>query len=187
MLNVAAIHTANLPIQLFHHLQQTALAHMSVGLFEADSTQILCGYPLLPIKDRLTFEHRALPKEVRTRLIVTTWKITFCRSITVKGTGLWNQFWSESLIFRRADLLTSLGHIRGCVVNPVKFPFPVMLKISPIPLVPVEIPLTMIRIRFCLCCCCDSTAARVFCRSASLRTPGRRSLQNCSMALNSFG
>ena len=37
VLDVAAIHTANLPVQLLHHLEQAALAHMGVGLFEEDS------------------------------------------------------------------------------------------------------------------------------------------------------
>ena len=88
---------------------------------------------------------------MRARLIVTIGKIAFCRSITVKrNTGLWIQFWSKSLIFGGADLLTGLSHICGCVVNPIQFSFSVMLKISSMPLVPVEIPLAVIRIRILL-------------------------------------
>ena len=87
---------------------------------------------------------------MRARLIVTIGKIAFSRSITVEGTGLWIQFWNESLIFRRADLLTGLSHICGRVVNLIQFPFLVMLKISPMPLVPVKIPLAMIRIQILL-------------------------------------
>ena len=61
VLDVAAIHSANLPVQLLHHLEQAALANMGVGLFEADGSQILRCDPLLSVKGRLTFEHRTLP------------------------------------------------------------------------------------------------------------------------------
>ena len=46
-----------------------------------------------------------------------------------------------------AHLLTGLSHICGCTVNPVQFPFSVMLKIPPMPPIPMKVPLTMIRIR----------------------------------------
>ena len=65
MLDVAAIHTTNLPVQLLHHFEQAALAHVGVGLLEADVAQILCCDPLLPVKGRLTLEYWTLPKEVR--------------------------------------------------------------------------------------------------------------------------
>ena len=52
--------------------------------------------------------------------------------------------------FSGADLLTGLSHICGHAINPVQFPFSVMLKVSPMPLGPVKIPLAMIRIRILL-------------------------------------
>ena len=54
MLQVATIHTTDLPVQPLHDLQQAALAHVSVVFLEADGTQVLCCDPLLPVKGRLT-------------------------------------------------------------------------------------------------------------------------------------
>ena len=60
VLQGAAIHATDLPVQPLHDLQQAALAHVSVGFLEADGTQVLCRNPLLPVKGRLTFKHWAL-------------------------------------------------------------------------------------------------------------------------------
>ena len=63
-----------------------------------------------------------------------------------EGTGLRIQSCTNSLIFRGADGLTGSRNARRRTGNLIKFPFPVMLRISPIPLVPVKIPLILMRI-----------------------------------------